>query len=137
MLDERGRLPALSQVLTDGLAPTLVVHGDDVVPDYDDEVRAFAVRRVDGGLDLLAVLSQLAQRGVNELQVEAGATLSGALLKAGLVDELLLYVAPVLLGARARPLFAGIDPATMAERIGLRLVETRQIGPDLRLLLAP
>ena len=137
VLDERGRLPALSQVLTDGLAPTLVVHGDDVVPDYDDEVRAFAVRRVDGGLDLLAVLSQLAQRGVNELQVEAGATLSGALLKAGLVDELLLYVAPVLLGARARPLFAGIDPATMAERIGLRLVETRQIGPDLRLLLAP
>lgn len=137
VLDERGRLPALSQVLTDGLAPTLVVHGEDVVPDYDDEVRAFAVRRVDGGLDLLAVLSQLAQRGVNELQVEAGATLSGALLKAGLVDELLLYVAPVLLGERARPLFAGIDPATMAERIGLRLVETRQVGPDLRLLLAP
>ncbi|KFN47238.1 bifunctional diaminohydroxyphosphoribosylaminopyrimidine deaminase/5-amino-6-(5-phosphoribosylamino)uracil reductase RibD [Arenimonas metalli] len=137
VLDERGRLPALSQVLTDGLAPTLVVHGEDVVPDYDDEVRAFAVRRVDGGLDLSAVLSQLAQRGVNELQVEAGATLSGALLKAGLVDELLLYVAPVLLGERARPLFAGIDPATMAERIGLKLVETRQVGPDLRLLLAP
>jgi diaminohydroxyphosphoribosylaminopyrimidine deaminase/5-amino-6-(5-phosphoribosylamino)uracil reductase len=137
VLDERGRLPALSRVLTDGLAPTLVVHGDDVVPDYDDEVRAFAVRRVDGGLDLSAVLSQLAQRGVNELQVEAGATLSGALLKAGLVDELLLYVAPVLLGERARPLFAGIDPATMAERIGLKLVETRQVGPDLRLLLAP
>jgi diaminohydroxyphosphoribosylaminopyrimidine deaminase/5-amino-6-(5-phosphoribosylamino)uracil reductase len=137
VLDERGRLPALSQVLTDGLAPTLVVHGEDVVPDYDDEVRAFAVRRVEGGLDLSAVLSQLAQRGVNELQVEAGATLSGALLKAGLVDELLLYVAPVLLGERARPLFAGIDPATMAERIGLKLVETRQVGPDLRLLLTP
>jgi diaminohydroxyphosphoribosylaminopyrimidine deaminase/5-amino-6-(5-phosphoribosylamino)uracil reductase len=137
VLDERGRLPALSQVLTDGLAPTLVVHADDVVPDYDDEVRAFAVRRVEGGLDLSAVLSQLAQRGVNELQVEAGATLSGALLKAGLVDELLLYVAPVLLGERARPLFAGIDPATMAERIGLKLIETRQVGPDLRLLLAP
>lgn len=137
VLDERGRLPALSQVLTDGAAPTLVVHGDDVVPDYDDEVRAFAVRRVDGGLDLSAVLSQLAQRGINEVQVEAGATLSGALLKAGLVDELLLYVAPVLLGERARPLFAGIDPATMADRIGLKLVETRQIGPDLRLLLQP
>ncbi len=137
VLDERGRLPALSQVLTDGLAPTLVVHGDDVVPDYDDEVRAFAVRRVNGGLDLSAVLSQLAQRGVNELQVEAGATLSGALLKAGLVDELLLYIAPVLLGERGRPLFAGIDPATMADRIGLTLVETRQVGPDLRLLLAP
>ena len=83
------------------------------------------------------MLSQLAQRGVNELQVESGATLSGALMKAGLVDELLLYVAPVLLGEKGRPLFAGIDPATMSERLGLRLLETRQMGPDLRLLLRP
>jgi diaminohydroxyphosphoribosylaminopyrimidine deaminase/5-amino-6-(5-phosphoribosylamino)uracil reductase len=137
VLDERGRLPATSSLLTDGAAPTLAVHADDVVPDYGDEVSAFAVRRGGLGLDLNAVLSQLGQRGVNELQVEAGATLSGALLKAGLVDELLLYVAPVLLGERGKPLFAGLDPATMSERLGLRLVETRQIGPDLRLLLAP
>ena len=136
VLDERGRLPATSALLTDGAAPTLAVHADDVVPDYGDEVRAFAVRRGGLGLDLNAVLSQLAQRGVNELQVETGATLSGALLSAGLVDELLLYVAPVLLGERGRPLFAGIDPATMSERLGLRLLETRQVGPDLRLLLA-
>jgi diaminohydroxyphosphoribosylaminopyrimidine deaminase/5-amino-6-(5-phosphoribosylamino)uracil reductase len=137
VLDERGRLPARSALLTDGAAPTMAVHADDVVPDYGDEVTAFAVRRGGLGLDLNAVLSQLAQRGVNELQVEAGATLSGALIKAGLVDELLLYVAPVLLGEKGRPLFAGIDPATMSERLGLRLVETRQVGPDLRLLLAP
>ncbi|TNJ35539.1 bifunctional diaminohydroxyphosphoribosylaminopyrimidine deaminase/5-amino-6-(5-phosphoribosylamino)uracil reductase RibD [Arenimonas terrae] len=137
VLDERGRLPARSALLTDGAAPTMAVHADDVVPDYGDEVTAFAVRRGGLGLDLNAVLSQLAQRGVNELQVEAGATLSGALIKAGLVDELLLYVAPVLLGERGKPLFAGIDSATMSERLGLRLVETRQIGPDLRLLLAP
>ena len=136
VLDERGRLPATSALLTDGAAPTLAVHADDVVPDYGDEVSAFAVRRGGLGLDLNAVLSQLAQRGVNELQVETGATLSGALLSAGLVDELLLYVAPVLLGERGRPLFAGIDPATMSERLGLRLLETRQVGPDLRLLLA-
>jgi diaminohydroxyphosphoribosylaminopyrimidine deaminase/5-amino-6-(5-phosphoribosylamino)uracil reductase len=137
VLDERGRLPAKSALLTDGAAPTMAVHADDVVPDYGDDVTAFAVRRGGLGLDLNAVLSQLAQRGVNELQVEAGATLSGALMKAGLVDELLLYVAPVLLGEKGRPLFAGLDPATMSERLGLRLVETRQIGPDLRLLLAP
>jgi diaminohydroxyphosphoribosylaminopyrimidine deaminase/5-amino-6-(5-phosphoribosylamino)uracil reductase len=137
VLDERGRLPATASLLTDGAAPTMAVHADDVVPDYGDEVSAFAVRRGGLGLDLNAVLSQLAQRGVNELQVEAGATLSGALMKAGLVDELLLYVAPVLLGEKGRPLFAGIDPATMSERLGLRLLETRQVGPDLRLLLAP
>lgn len=137
VLDERGRLPANANLLVDGAAPTLAVHADDVVPDYGDDVSAFAVRRGEGGLDLVAVLSQLAQRGVNELQVEAGATLSGALLRAGLVDELLLYVAPVLLGERGRPLFAGIDPANMSDRLGLRLLDTRQIGPDLRLLLSP
>lgn len=135
VLDERGRLPATSTLLTDGAAPTLAVHGDDVVPDYGDEVDAFAVRRTGQGLDLNAVLSQLAQRGVNELQVEAGATLAGALFAAGLVDELLLYVAPVLLGDRGRPLLAGLNPATMADRLGLRLLETRHMGPDLRLLL--
>lgn len=135
VLDERGRLPAASALLTDGAAPTLAVHGDDIVPDYGDEVSAFAVRRLGPGLDLAAVLSQLGQRGVNELQVEAGATLSGALMAAGLVDELLVYIAPVLLGDRGRPLLAGLTAATMAERIGLKLLETRQVGPDLRLLL--
>ncbi|MFY2763318.1 bifunctional diaminohydroxyphosphoribosylaminopyrimidine deaminase/5-amino-6-(5-phosphoribosylamino)uracil reductase RibD [Arenimonas sp. MALMAid1274] len=138
VLDDRGRLPATCHLLTDGAAPTLAVHGDDVVPDYGDEVTAFAVRRfIHGGLDLGAVMSQLAQRGVNELQVEAGATLSGGLLRAGLVDELLLYVAPILLGEKGRPLFTGIDPTTMLDRLGMRLVDTRQLGPDLRLLLTP
>jgi len=137
VLDERGRLPANASLLTDGNAPTLAVHADDVVPDYDDAVSAFAVRRAPGGLDLNAVLSQLGQRGVNELHVEAGATLSGGLLTAGLVDELLIYIAPVLLGEHGRPLFAGLDPASMADRLGLRLLDTRQVGPDLRLLLSP
>ena len=136
VLDGHGRLPARATLLTDGAAPTLAVHGDDVVPDYADDVSAFAVRRLAGGLDLDAVMSQLAQRGIGELQVEAGAVLSGALLKAGLVDELLLYVAPVLLGDRGRPLFAGLAPATMADRIGLRLLDSRQVGHDLRLTYA-
>lgn len=136
VLDPRGRLPKQAGLITDRAAPTLAVHGEDVVPDYADDVAAFAVRRRGGGLDLEAVLAQLGQRGINEVQVEAGATLSGALLAAGLVDELLLYVAPVLLGERGRPLLAGITPATMAERIALDLLEMRQVGPDLRLLLA-
>lgn len=137
VLDTRGRLPAGARLLADGAAPTLLVHADDIVPAYDDSVRAFPVRRLAQGLDLVGVMAQLAQREVNEVQVEAGATLSGALLAAGLVDELLLYVAPVLLGERGRPLFAGVTPAAMADRLGFRLLESRQVGPDLRLLLQP
>ncbi|HBK45557.1 MAG TPA: riboflavin biosynthesis protein RibD, partial [Xanthomonadaceae bacterium] len=74
---------------------------------------------------------------INEVQVEAGATLGGALLRAGLVDELLLYMAPLLLGDGARPLLAGLGIEAMAQRVPLRLVETRQVGEDLRLLLRP
>lgn len=137
VLDDGGLMPFRARMLTDGAAPVLLVYGEDIVPDYSDDTPALAVRRVGGGLDLGAVVAQLAARGIGEVQLEAGATLSGAFLREGLVDEVLLYVAPVLLGERGRPLFAGIDPATMAERIGLKLVETAQVGPDLRLTLVP
>ena len=136
VLDSRGRLAASARIF-DASAPSLAVHALDVVPDYGDDIDAIAVPREHGSLDLSAVLAQLAERGINELQVEAGATLSGALVKAGLMDELLLYVAPMLLGDRGRPLFAGLDIATMSARFGLRTIDSRTIGPDLRLLLRP
>jgi len=90
-----------------------------------------------GRFDLDAVLQLLAARGINEVQVEAGATLAGAFLAAGLVDELLLYVAPVVLGERARPMFDGLPIDTMADRLRMRVLETRRIGDDVRLLLQP
>ena len=90
-----------------------------------------------GRFDLDAVLELLAERGINEVQVEAGATLAGAFLAAGLVDELLLYVAPVMLGERARPLFEGLHIDAMTERLDMRIVETRRIGADVRVLLQP
>jgi diaminohydroxyphosphoribosylaminopyrimidine deaminase/5-amino-6-(5-phosphoribosylamino)uracil reductase len=136
VLDSRGRLDSHARVLL-GAAGTLAVHAVDIVPKYADGIDALAVPRRGGGLDLRAVLAQLAQREVNEVQVEAGATLCGALLEAGLVDELLLYVAPVLLGERGRPLFGGLMIADMADRIGFRLLEAERVGPDLRLLLRP
>jgi diaminohydroxyphosphoribosylaminopyrimidine deaminase/5-amino-6-(5-phosphoribosylamino)uracil reductase len=137
VLDVGLATPERAHVL-DAEAPTLFVHAPDVKLSKTFRARErVAVAETRGRLDLDAVLAELARRGVNEVQVEAGATLAGALLQAGRVDELLLYIAPVLLGERGRPLFAGVDPLNMAERVGFRLVETRSIGPDLRLLLQP
>jgi len=136
VLDTGGRLPH-SLKLFDSAAPTVAVHAMDVVPGYEDDTRAFSLPRDGERLDLRALLAQLAQREINEVQVEAGATLSGALLRAGLVDEVLLYLAPVLLGDAGRPMFADLGIDSMADRYGMQVVETRQVGSDLRLLLRP
>ena len=63
--------------------------------------------------------------------------MAGAFLAAGLADEVLLYVAPVLLGENARPLFAGLGIETLTQKLQLELVEARAIGEDQRLLLRP
>ncbi|MCY7316093.1 MAG: dihydrofolate reductase family protein [Rubrivivax sp.] len=90
----------------------------------------------DGRVDLPAMLRQLAQSGVNELHVEAGAVLNGALLAAGLVDELLIYLAPRLLGP-GRPWAASPVLQTLAGGIDLQLQDLRMIGNDIRILARP
>ncbi|MEZ0469249.1 bifunctional diaminohydroxyphosphoribosylaminopyrimidine deaminase/5-amino-6-(5-phosphoribosylamino)uracil reductase RibD [Luteimonas salinilitoris] len=121
----------------EGDAPTLYLHAPNVKPPRELDAARAAVATRDGYLDLEAVLKLLAEREINEVHVETGATLAGAFLSAGLVDELLLYVAPVLLGDRARPLFAGLHIEEMAQRWRLRVIETRTVGDDLRMLLRP
>ncbi|MFZ2754647.1 MAG: RibD family protein, partial [Lysobacteraceae bacterium] len=123
--------------IRDGAAPTLYLHSATAKPPRGFDAAHAVVPMRDGLLDLTAVLQLLAARGINEVQVEAGATLAGALLRAELVDEVLLYVAPVLLGADARPLFDGLHIDEMSQRLRLRTVETRRLGDDLRLLLRP
>lgn len=89
-----------------------------------------------GRVDLAALLPWLAQHEqCNELLIECGATLAGAVLRAGLVDELVLYLAPTLLGSTARPLFE-LPLERMAEQYRLQLIDTRQLGDDLRLTLS-
>lgn len=88
-------------------------------------------------MDLGAVLALLAERGINEVHTEAGATLAGALLRGGWVDELLLYQAPTLLGDNGRPLLAGLGIDAMDQQRRLRVVDQRQVGGDIRLLLRP
>jgi diaminohydroxyphosphoribosylaminopyrimidine deaminase/5-amino-6-(5-phosphoribosylamino)uracil reductase len=89
----------------------------------------------DGGhVDLPALLHELARRGCNELHVEAGGRLAGALLARGLVDELLLYLAPCLIGDTGRGLFAIPELASLADRPQLAIRDLRLVGSDLRLL---
>jgi diaminohydroxyphosphoribosylaminopyrimidine deaminase/5-amino-6-(5-phosphoribosylamino)uracil reductase len=121
----------------EGDAPTLYLHAPDAKPPRTLDADHVAVPVQRGLFDLHAVLRLLADRGINEVQLEAGATLAGSFLSAGLVDELLLYIAPVLLGERARPLFDGLHIDEMTERLRLKIVDTRHIGDDLRLLLRP
>ncbi|WP_374591404.1 bifunctional diaminohydroxyphosphoribosylaminopyrimidine deaminase/5-amino-6-(5-phosphoribosylamino)uracil reductase RibD [Aquabacterium sp.] len=90
----------------------------------------------DAHVDLPALLTELGRRGINELHVEAGASLNGALIRAGLVDEYLLYLAPKLLGS-GRGMWATGTPASLAEAPTLRFTEVTQIGPDLRILARP
>ncbi|MDZ4814355.1 MAG: bifunctional diaminohydroxyphosphoribosylaminopyrimidine deaminase/5-amino-6-(5-phosphoribosylamino)uracil reductase RibD [Pseudomonadota bacterium] len=100
-------------------------------------VELFPISAVAGRLDLMAVLVDLARRGVNELHVEAGATVSGALVAAKLADELLIYQHACLLGDAARPLLSLSSPAWLADRIEWKLKDVRQIGEDWRLRLRP
>lgn len=136
VLDAQLRSLAQAKV-RDGSAPTLYLHAPDRVPPTLDHATFAAVPLHDGRCDLHAALRLLAERGINEVQVEAGATLSGALLHAGLVDELLVYMAPLLLGDTARPLLAGLGIKTMAQRVPLHLADIVQLGQDLRLRYLP
>lgn len=89
-----------------------------------------------GRVDLAALVSALAQRGCNELLVEAGAGLAGAFVGAGLVDELVCYIAPKLFGCQARPMF-DLPVETIDAHLALSMSDCRQIGEDLRLTFSP
>jgi len=137
VLDSHLRTPA-GAALLDGAAPTLFLHGAGAPADgarfAHAECEAVACD-AQGRLDLGAALAALARRGANEVQVEAGPTLCGALLEAGLVDELLLYVAPLLLGDRARGLLDLAQLTSMQSARRLRVVDRRMLGDDERILL--
>ena len=93
----------------------------------------FCLPVVPGRINLKLLLEHLAAREVNEVLVEAGATLCGELLRAGLVDELVLYLAPHLLGSGARGLFNIPGLEDMADRIALDIQDVRAIGKDWRI----
>ena len=88
------------------------------------------------GLDLRAFLDALAARQANEILVESGPRLAGALVQAGLVDELVIYQAPVLLGSSAQPMLA-LPIDSMADKLALEVIDARKVGSDWRFTMAP
>lgn len=92
---------------------------------------------LDGHVDLSTLLGALAEQECNEVLVEAGPVLNGALLRAGLLDELIIYMAPHLLGDGARGMFALPPIAEMQARHALVLTDVRQIGDNIRMILRP
>lgn len=136
--DTHLRTPTTARLLRDDGPRVLIACGDGADAARRHALEATGAEVValplDGAhIDLRVLLSLLAQRHVNELHVEAGASLAGGLLHAGLVDECVLYQSHALLGPEARPLF--VD--TRAAMMGWHLHDERRIGPDRRLVLRP
>jgi len=96
-------------------------------------VEVIALPDAHGQVDLARLLQELAARQINELHVEAGARLNGALVKLGLADELLLYLAPKLMGNAARGLFDLPSLTGMDQAIALDIRDMVQVGSDLRI----
>ena len=89
-----------------------------------------------GRVDLAAAVRELGQRGCNEVLVECGSRLAGAFLQEGILDELVIYMAPSLLGSAARPLIE-LPIAQMADKVELEPVDVRRVGRDWRFTFIP
>jgi riboflavin biosynthesis pyrimidine reductase/pyrimidine deaminase RibD-like protein len=100
-------------------------------------VRIEEVAADDGYLDLFAVLQKLAELEVNEVLVEAGPTLAGQLFTTFFADELLLYIAPKLLGPQGRPLVNLPELQSLQDAWGFALFDAKRFGDDLRLRMRP
>jgi diaminohydroxyphosphoribosylaminopyrimidine deaminase/5-amino-6-(5-phosphoribosylamino)uracil reductase len=133
VVDRHAETPVDANVLAGD--PTLVVTAGARNPQWPVSVETIALPDGDGRVDLAGLMRVLAERGCNEVHVEAGARLSGALLRAGLVDELLLYVAPSLIGDPARGMFEFATPlASLDQRVVLSWTSIERVGGDLRVI---
>lgn len=136
VLDPRLRMPEHARMLALPGQTLVLTCADD--PDAAARLAAAGgeVARLPAygdGLDLHAVVGHLAERQVNEVLLETGATLAGAMLAAGLIDELVLYVAPHIMGSGARGLFRLPGLERMEDRIELDILDIRAVGRDWRI----
>ncbi|MGM8936579.1 bifunctional diaminohydroxyphosphoribosylaminopyrimidine deaminase/5-amino-6-(5-phosphoribosylamino)uracil reductase RibD [Pseudomonas neustonica] len=138
LIDSLRRVP-LEQRFFRESGPTLVIStsAEQAAESYQSiGSELLALPGDDGKVDLPTVLRTLAERGCNEVLVEAGAALSGAFWRAGLVDELIVYMAPRLLGSQARPLMQ-LPFESMSEAMDVAVSDMRAIGQDWRITARP
>ena len=140
VVDSRLRVSPTAKLFQDS-ASALVFHAN-ADPQHVERLRGLGVRveqvaARDGRVDLLLVLQRLAQLEINEVLVEAGATLSGALLRAGLIDELIIYLAPHIMGDGARGMMSLPQLSSMDQRYPFEFTGLRRIGEDLRITARP
>lgn len=136
VLDSQLRMPPAAKILHGGcLVATASTDPTKIQALEAAGAEVLCLTSEDGMIDLAEVLTKLAARGVNEVHVEAGPTLSGALIKAGLVDELLMYLAPTLLGSDARGWFDDLNLTSLDQKLELKLQDVRMVGSDLRIIL--
>ncbi|BBB24915.1 bifunctional diaminohydroxyphosphoribosylaminopyrimidine deaminase/5-amino-6-(5-phosphoribosylamino)uracil reductase RibD [Amphritea japonica] len=137
ILDSSGRMPEQAKMLRLP-GETLIVSCVDAPAFIADIEQAewLKLPGQHGGINLQELLKALALRDCNEVLIETGATLAGAFIEEGLVDELVLYQAMKLLGSRARPMFL-LPLDNMSEQINFTLRDSRALGDDLRLTLIP
>lgn len=123
VVDSGGRTP-LGAKVRDGAAPTWIATAAEVGVDST------------GRVDLVALMTELYARGVRSALLEGGPTLAGAFLAAGLVDKIVGYVAPKLLGAGPAALL-GTGVKTITDAIELDVTDVDKVGPDLRITAVP
>ena len=139
VIDSRLETPSGAKVLEGG--GTLIAAASEhagragVLRERGAEI--FVSANAAGKVELPELMRELARRGVNELHVEAGHRLNGSLLREGLVDELLIYLAPHLLGDAARGMFALPELERLDGRQPLEIRDLRMVGTDIRVLARP
>lgn len=137
ILDSKLRCPQDAKLFSlPGQTVILTCHPEPLSHDYI-HAEVVQLNAHNGRVDLHAAMQWLAQQEINEVHVEAGSVLCGALLEAGLVDEMVIYMAPHLMGNQARGLFQLPAIHNMEQRLKLVIKEIRMVGQDVRITAVP